>query len=81
MAHTSPVYVAPGDAYERTDEAVLREMLHLIEGVEQHIRDRARTDWPGPADHRHGQPDHGRFLLAPLDEARETILRRLPRDA
>lgn len=81
MAHTSPVYVAPGDAYERTDEAVLREMLHLIEGVEQHIRDRARTDWPGPADHRHGQPDHDRFLLAPLDEARETILRRLPRDA
>ncbi|NEA25371.1 CehA/McbA family metallohydrolase [Actinomadura bangladeshensis] len=81
MAHTSPVYVAPGDAYERTDEAVLREMLHLIEGVEQHIRDRARTDWPGPADHRHGQADHDRFLLAPLDEARETILRRLPRDA
>ncbi|GAA1781606.1 CehA/McbA family metallohydrolase [Actinomadura chokoriensis] len=81
MAHTSPVYVAPGDAYERTDEAVLREMLHLIEGVEQHIRDRARTDWPGPADHRHGEADHGRFLLAPLAEARETILRRLPRDA
>ncbi|NVI87821.1 CehA/McbA family metallohydrolase [Actinomadura sp. BRA 177] len=77
MAHTSPVYVTPDDAYERTDEAVLTEMLHLIDGVEQHIRTRARTDWPGPADHRHGEPDHDRFLLAPLAEARETLLRRL----
>lgn len=77
MAHTSPVYVAPGDAYERTDATVLDEMLHLIDGVEQHIRTRARTDWPGPADHRHGGPDHDRFLLAPLAEAREAIRRRL----
>ncbi len=76
MAHTSPVYVTPDDAYERTDEAVLTEMLHLIDGVEQHIRTRARTDWPGPADHRHGEPDHDRFLLAP-GRGQETLLRRL----
>ena len=54
-----------------------RTFPHLIDGVEQHIRGRARTDWPGPADHRHGEPDHDRFLLAPLAEAREAILRRL----
>ncbi|TDD39021.1 hypothetical protein E1287_04215 [Actinomadura sp. KC06] len=77
MAHTSPVYVASGDSYERTDKAVLAEMLQLIEGVEQHVRTRARTAWPGQVDHRHGSPDHDRFLLEPLAEARRTIRDRL----
>ncbi|GLY81015.1 CehA/McbA family metallohydrolase [Actinoallomurus iriomotensis] len=79
MAHTSPVYLAAGDVYERTDEAVLEQMLRLIDGVEQHIGDRARTTWPGPVDHRHGSPDHDHFLREPLTEARHAILRRLPR--
>ncbi|WP_165958988.1 CehA/McbA family metallohydrolase [Actinomadura sp. KC345] len=78
MAHTSPVYLAAGDAYERTDEGVLTEMLHLVDGVEEHVRGRARTTWPGPADHRHGACDHVGFLLAPLAEARRTLLQRLP---
>ncbi|MFF0520808.1 CehA/McbA family metallohydrolase [Actinomadura nitritigenes] len=73
MAHTSPVYLAAGDVYRRTDEGVLAEMLHLIDGVEEHIRHRARTAWPGPVDHRHGTSDHTRYLLAPLAEARQAI--------
>ncbi|MCO5969324.1 CehA/McbA family metallohydrolase [Actinoallomurus soli] len=81
MAHTSPIYLATGDTYLRTDPAVLNEMLHLIDGVEQHIRDRARTSWPGPVDHRHGTSDHDGFLLAPLTEARQTILQRLAEDS
>ena len=50
-----------------------------LDGVEEHIRTRAGTAWPGPADHRHGGADHVGFLLDPLVEARRTLLQRLPR--
>ncbi|MDX6744798.1 CehA/McbA family metallohydrolase [Actinocorallia sp. A-T 12471] len=77
MAHTSPVYLADGDVYARTDRAVLEEMLQLIGGVEEHLRERARTQWPGRALHRHGTEDHLAFLLAPLAEGRTAVLDRL----
>ncbi|MFG1955165.1 CehA/McbA family metallohydrolase [Micromonospora sp. NPDC048830] len=77
MAHTSPVYLAVGAEYQRSDQAVMTEMLQLIDGVEQHILERARIEWPGPVDHRHGEADHTDFLLAPLRQGRAMIEQRL----
>ncbi|MGY1813337.1 CehA/McbA family metallohydrolase [Blastococcus sp. SYSU D00820] len=77
MAHTSPVYLAAGEVYDRTDASVLTEMLALIQGVEEHVTERARTTWAGPVTHRHGRQDHVAFLLEPLHEAARRIRERL----
>jgi len=77
MAHTSPVYVAKGDAYERFDGETARYMLTLVDGATEHIIERSRRFWPGPVHHRHGKDDHLAFLLGPLEEARTAITARL----
>ena len=69
MAHTSPVYIAAGDRYDPFDAEVALYMKHLIEGARLYVLERARTEWPGGASHRHGHADHRAFLLKPLDEA------------
>lgn len=68
-AHTSPVYVARGDAYARNDLAALAHMRALVEGCLAYIRDRAPLGAPGRLSHRHGEPDHLAYLTRPLHQA------------
>ncbi|MFK3972992.1 CehA/McbA family metallohydrolase [Pseudomonas sp. NPDC087358] len=77
MAHTSPIYLACGDHYQRFDAGVAQYMLALIEGCELYVTERSRRFWPGGAHHRHGQGDHLKFLLEPFAQARAAVLERI----
>jgi hypothetical protein len=81
MAHTSPVYVAAGASYDPFDREVADHMMNVIEGARLYIIERARTSWAGAASHRHGRSDHTAFLLAPLDEAKDELRRRIEQHA
>ena len=78
FAHTSPVYVADGDAeWSMWSDATAQYMLTLIDGSLDHIRHRS-TQYPaGHASHHHGEADHVGFLERPFHEAREAIHRRM----
>ncbi|MCY4113368.1 MAG: CehA/McbA family metallohydrolase [Chloroflexi bacterium] len=78
FAHTSPVYVADGDAeWSMWSDATAQYMLTLIDGSLDYIRHRS-TQYPaGHASHHHGEVDHGAFLERPFHEAREAIHRRM----
>ncbi len=78
FAHTSPVYVADGDAeWSMWSDATAQYMLTLIDGSLDYIRHRS-TQYPaGHASHHHGEADHGAFLERPFHEAREAIHRRM----
>jgi hypothetical protein len=77
IAHTSPVYVACGDAYGRTDESSLHYMLTLIEGSLSYVRELSTQHHPGTVTHHHGQDDHMAYLSKPFLEARQVLERRL----
>ncbi|MCY4110438.1 MAG: CehA/McbA family metallohydrolase [Chloroflexi bacterium] len=78
FAHTSPVYVADGDAeWSMWSDATAQYMLTLIDGSLDYIRHRS-TQYPaGHASHHHGEADHVGFLERPFHEAREAIHRRM----
>ncbi|MCY3913341.1 MAG: CehA/McbA family metallohydrolase, partial [Chloroflexi bacterium] len=78
FAHTSPVYVADGDAeWSMWSDATTQYMLTLIDGSLDYIRHRS-TQYPaGHASHHHGEADHVAFLERPFHEAREAIHRRM----
>jgi hypothetical protein len=76
-AHTSPVYVSAGPEYMVRDLGTQRYMATLIDGAIEHITHVARRFWPGSVGHRHGEGDHLAYLLAPFEEARGLVRRRL----
>jgi hypothetical protein len=77
LAHTSPVYVAVGGAWELADPGALAYMETLVEGSLAYIRRHSRQHRPGSVTHHHGQADHLAFLERPFHEALEVIHRRM----
>ena len=77
MAHTSPVYLACGDTYERFSPETARYMLTLIEGSLAYVRTLAPQYQRRTIVHHHGEADHLAYLERPLLEAREAVHRRL----
>ncbi|WP_309066132.1 CehA/McbA family metallohydrolase [Microbacterium sp.] len=79
FAHTSPVYAARGDQYERFDADVTNTMLAIVEGARRYVSEHARTSWPGAVHHRHGEDDHLGYLIRPFDEATTALRSRISR--
>jgi hypothetical protein len=79
FAHTSPVYVACGDASELMDRDAAQYMLTMFDGSLIYLRDTALHHRPGTVTHHHGEPDHLAYLGRPFHQAREAVLRRLER--
>jgi hypothetical protein len=77
MAHTSPVYLACGDAYDRFSPETMHYMLTLLDGSLQYIRSRAPQWRPGTVTHHHGEEDHQAFLERPFQEAIAAVHKRL----
>ncbi len=69
MAHTSPVYMACGGAYDRFDPKTMQYMLTLLDGSLEYIRKRAPQWRPGTTTHHHSHADHQAFLESPFQEA------------
>jgi len=80
MAHSSPIYLAQGERYQRFDPGVAQYMLALIEGSRLYVEERARRFWPGRTHHRHGHRDHLAFLLAPFEQAAAAVRQRIDAD-
>jgi hypothetical protein len=76
MAHTSPVYVACGEGWRPRDPAATRDMLTLVEGGLQYIRDLSPRWEDARVTHHHGEPDHRAYLERPFLEARRALLAR-----
>jgi hypothetical protein len=77
MAHTSPIYLACGGAYDLFSPETAYYMLTLIDGSVQHIRRRARQWRAGSVTHHHGEEDHGAFLERPFQEAAAAVHKKL----
>ncbi|HEY0888636.1 MAG TPA: CehA/McbA family metallohydrolase [Nocardioides sp.] len=77
VAHTSPVYVSIGSAWERHDPEVASTMLAMVEAARRHVTEEARTQWAGTVRHRHGEADHLAYLTRPFDEARAALQARI----
>ncbi len=69
MAHTSPIYLASGGAYDVFSPDTAHYMLTLLDGSLQYIRRRAPQWPPGTITHHHGEHDHQAFLERPFQEA------------
>jgi hypothetical protein len=73
MAHTGPLYVAPGGHYDLRDAGTEEYLLTLIGGGLEYLR-RAAPRYPeGQVTHRHGEADHQAWLEAPFHEAIRAI--------
>ena len=77
IAHTSPIYMAVGEAWWMFDPETANYMLTLAEGGLSYIRDTARHYSPGSVTHHHGETDHRAFLERPFMEAIEKIHKRM----
>jgi hypothetical protein len=77
FAHTSPIYVAVGGAWQMFDPGTARYMLTLIDGSLAYIRNTAALDPHGSTTHHHGEADHQAFLERPFHEAAAAIHRRM----
>jgi len=77
FAHTSPIYVACGDAWQRTDPEGLQYMLTLVQGTLEYIRHIAPHDRSSATTHHHGEPDHQAYLERPFHEALVALRNRL----
>jgi hypothetical protein len=77
MAHTSPVYVAVGGAWELFDPGVATYMVTLLEGSLAYIRTRSRQARPDTITHFHGEADHQGFLERPFKEALQAVHTRM----
>ncbi len=69
MAHTSPIYLASGGAYDVFSADTAHYMLTLLDGSLEYIRKRAPQWTPGTVTHHHGEHDHQAFLERPFQEA------------
>ena len=77
MAHTSPIYVACGEAWWLFDQQTAQYMLTLIDGSLTYIRELSSRVQPGTVTHHHGEEDHEAFLERPFLEARTAIQQRM----
>lgn len=77
FAHTSPIYVACGGAWERFSPETAQYMLTLIDGTLTYIRNRSAQYRPGTVTHHHGEADHLAYLERPFHEAIAAIHRRM----
>lgn len=77
FAHTSPIYVACGEDWQRGSRASLQYMLTLVEGSLEYVRTMAPRHQPGTVTHHHGQDDHLAFLEAPFLQAMSALQARL----
>lgn len=77
MAHTSPVYVECGGAYDVFDAAVAQYVLTLCEGGLSYLRTLARQHDGVPVTHHHHEADHQAYLESPFREAIAAIHRRM----
>ncbi|HMO57769.1 MAG TPA: hypothetical protein PKC19_10450, partial [Roseiflexaceae bacterium] len=77
FAHTSPIYVAVGDAWDLFDADAAHYMITLAEGGLAHMRRKALQYPPGSVTHHHGEADHQAFLERPFHEAIAAIHRRM----
>ncbi|MGD0089506.1 MAG: CehA/McbA family metallohydrolase [Planctomycetota bacterium] len=78
FAHTSPVYVAVGRAWEMLNPDTCQYMLTLIDGSLAYIRRHARRDRDEKlVTHHHTQGDHLAFLEQPFHEAIAALHKRL----
>lgn len=77
MAHSSPIYVAVGDAWEMFHAETAQYMLTLLHGGIEHIRTQSRQYAPGSITHHHGLDDHLGYLEKPFHEAIEALERRM----
>ena len=77
IAHTSPIYIAVGEAWWMFDSETANYMLTLAEGGLSYIRKTARHYSSGSVTHHHGETDHQVFLERPFMEAIETIHKRM----
>lgn len=69
MAHTSPLYVAPGGRYDLRDAATERYLLTLIGGGLEYLRHAAPRYPQAGVTHAHDAADHLAWLEAPFHEA------------
>ena len=69
MAHTSPIYLAPGGRYDLRDAATDRHMELLVRGALEYIRHAAPRIPEADVTHAHRGPDHLAWLEEPFHEA------------
>jgi hypothetical protein len=77
MAHTSPIYLACGGAYDLCSPHTMHYMLTLLDGSLEYIRKRAPQWRPGTVTHHHGGDDHHAFLEGPFREAVAAVHRKM----
>jgi hypothetical protein len=77
FAHTSPIYIACGDAWSMADQAGLQYMLTLVGGSLEYIRQMSPQRPAGTVSHQHGQADHLGYLERPFLEAQAALRARL----
>ncbi|MFN8519694.1 MAG: CehA/McbA family metallohydrolase [Chloroflexota bacterium] len=73
MAHTSPVYIATGDAYDLRDRATSDYMLSVIAAGREYLRAQSPQFPIGSVTHQHHAPDHLAYLEEPFIEAMRRI--------
>jgi hypothetical protein len=73
MAHSGPVYVAPGGRYDLADPVALRHLETLVEGSLEHVRRMSPQAPAGSVTHAHGETDHMAWLARPFHEALAAI--------
>jgi hypothetical protein len=69
FAHTSPVYVACGGAWQMSDPEGLRYIRTLVEGSLEYIRHTAARRSDDRVSYHHGEADHLAWLERPFREA------------
>ena len=78
FGHTSPIYVACGEAeWHLADPAGLDYLLTLVGGALEYVRHQAPLYPAGRAAYHHGEPDHLAWLERPFREALEALHRRM----
>ncbi|MCC7493804.1 MAG: CehA/McbA family metallohydrolase [Fimbriimonadaceae bacterium] len=79
QAHTSPVYLAVGGAWELFDAPTMQYLLTLVDGSLEYIRQHSRqyAEDHARVTHPHHHHDHVEWLSEPFHEARELLHRRL----
>lgn len=76
-AHTSPIYVACGGAWELFDPAEAERVLTVVDGALAYVREMTRQYPPGTVTHHHGHDDHMAYLERPFLEAQQKLNERL----
>ena len=77
FAHTSPIYVACGDAWAMGDQAGLHYMLTLVDGSLEYLRQLSPRRDARTVTHHHGEADHQAYLERPFREAQAALRARL----